>query len=224
MIASLDLTPFVDNLGLLSSNGSQSSNGILYNSELVILLDHLGDPAEPYLSFLVKESDSGLPGLIRRSSQNTDLESFSDYIGYCAVHREMAYRVYRYGIDHYWVFNNVKPGGFSWKAWLGRSPAFVAHVKASAGLRLGLLSQLAWCFTVLCAGISRDSWILSGLMCLGARRKSWLMSWASKVYQTRLNRRFGDLGTVFGAYFGNPNHPLAKNWKGFDYVSEGKTY
>ncbi len=214
----LDYKKYIDGNGLLSGNGLPSGNGVLYTSELAILLTVNGQAIPQELKDALGRCAVHPPfmGLLKRSPINADHEAFDDYIGLCALSHQAASQVLNYARNNFWCFNEDENWKLSSDS-LGRSPSFRAHVRACAAEPLSVVETLAWCFAVMTAGPTQDSWILSGLLCLGASQKNWMMRIAAWVYETRLEHAHGTLGKVFKAYFGKEDHPL-NEWGFMDYV------
>jgi hypothetical protein len=216
----VNIGEFIDYNGLVSPDGKPSGNGLLYSAYVLAKLN-IDTQNDAFLVASLRTSMSKCqikPGLFRRSPYNHDMNSFDDLIGVCAVDQMWAVDVFDYGESHRWCFNNVVPGVWNWKAWLGRNPAFVAHVMYCAGMTPHLFLTLAWCFSVATAGLlnknNQDAWTLSAMMIVGNRKPNFLTRLAERIYKKRLKKHFLCLGNVFRDYFGH-DHPIAELWDTF---------
>lgn len=185
----------------------------------------------------------GTHGLYRRCSRGlwpwTDLEQQDDYIGIGAVSwaigsPEIADEILEYGRSTKsriwpwlawprlnWIMNNALPGTLldengdrSFRPWLGRYPAMVAHLEFAANLRPPLWRKIWWAFTVMFSGSgdeNMDPWKLSYLMVQVMDGRSILCELAAKIFWIRLALLQGSMHVVYAKYFSKaPEHPLAK--------------
>lgn len=204
------LGKYIDSNGLLSPNGEASGNGVLYSASFDIANgSKLFEEAILTKCFVE-------PGLLRRSPTNSDQEAFDDYLGAVSAYPKVADAVFKYGAVHGWVFDNDKKTNI--RDWLGRSPAFVAHISLAAGYDPGILGSLAWGWSVAMAGAfnkdDQDAWTISAIMIRGNRAQNVITKTASIIYKTRLLKRWGTVANVYAKYFNDPEHPLVHAWGG----------
>lgn len=145
-----------------------SGNGLLYTAVYNILLcrkdlDTAADRrrfAETVRSCYAKGKDGALiRGLLHRSPHKTEeLEADDDYIGVCAAAHalgclDIATEILSYGLGSgplflSFVYNNLDPGRFTARAWLGRKGQFVAHLFHCAGHRASWPYPAWWRYVV----------------------------------------------------------------------------
>lgn len=203
-----------------------SGNGILYTAEYFLLLDLRGEllhPKDPADFMAVLLSCQNEPGLFNRSPVHPDQEAPDDYLGLVLASEVLrlpyAMDIWAYGDRNHFVYNNVRPGKFTWTAWFGRMPQVVAHFQWCAGFTPALWRRLWWCGAVATAGFrgkgGEDAWILSWLLTRIIEREhvgDSLERMAIKIWRWRLKRAYpGGMKGVFSRYFG-PEHPIAKYW------------
>lgn len=101
--------------------------------------------------------------------------------------------------------------------WLGRSPAFVAHLHWAAGVKPNWFYRIAWSWALAFAGwfdpLAQDPWRIGYLMARTAwRAHRWytIEYWAVRLWAKRLFKHWpGGIPDVRKRYFQDPNHPLA---------------
>ena len=210
---------YTDPYGFIQPDGKPSGNGLRYTSEYYLTLKRLNLLTEED-QFEFKRliaSCEVRPGLLERhpvawkgSQQGPD-----DYIAVAHASKEIAPQIARrilsYGLTTGWVYNNVNPGKFTFKAWLGRQPQFVCHLFWCGGLEPGLIEKLWWSVTIIHASFKpksdQDGWLLSWHLVNAAPDKG-LIGVVKKWWYHRLGKY--QLKRSFAAYFNNPDHVLAR--------------
>jgi hypothetical protein len=104
------------------------------------------------------------------------------------------------------------------RAWFGRYPQFMAHLRWCSGGKPNLFQRLVWCWSVAFAGFfdrdGQDPWRLTYLLVRARRSRpgAWLPErLAERIWRFRFLKRWpGGIGEVRAAYFQDVNHPLAK--------------
>lgn len=105
---SKDFTPYIDKFGLVTPNGQQSGNGLLYTSEAIIAMadNDIITPLQKQYFFDVFRNCEIIPGLFRRDPENLDYqEGPDDYVGIAAASPFISFntsgsfasRILRYG-------------------------------------------------------------------------------------------------------------------------------
>lgn len=81
----------------------------------------------------------GHPGLYAKApDKREELMTWDDLLGLGTMYtlsdnKKFALEIVEWGRKHLWFFNNVEPGKFHKKAWLGRYPMVIAHLEWAAG-------------------------------------------------------------------------------------------
>lgn len=209
-----DFQKYTNKLGFVSNAPAGSSgNDLLFSCEAALIRRIRGawtEADEAALQYSIATFSRIEHGLYGRPGWKQDAEQPDDIYGLCAYSPALAKEVLAYGRKHLWYFYTA-PGAWYDPIWI-RFPAFIAHVTWAAGETPGLIPRLAWFFSVSLSPSksSQDSWILSWLLITVAGNKGWLERWAADTYRARLKAAWGTIGNVFAAYFGNPDHPIAK--------------
>lgn len=199
-----------------------AGNSLLFSSEKIVKLKEANLTIWkdiPDFSFLVGKCRVEA-GLYRRTPLgqpfSQDEEAQDDYIGIAAASYALntaeKTEIYNYAMANDWYFSIKKER--SWSTWLGRYPAFRAHIKWAAGITPSYFERVAWAVTIATAGLweptAQDPWILSWLMVRTMDHRSLLPDLAVRVWEWRLKRQWGSIEAVFARYFNDPLHPLAQ--------------
>lgn len=218
-------------------NASASGNGLLYTSEMIIVLDKLGlinEQERQDFEFVIQACEVA-PGLLRRTPTNTDYEAPDDYFGVIAAATVLDHPIRQrilehgeanpfdcgFGLKLYYNFNHRQINEVSprFTTWLGRMPHFVAHVKYANDVMPTFIQRFVWNYVVLSKAIfgsqkDNNSWVTPWLMVEVYKRtkhQSWFSDKVVALYQEsfRDNWIYG-IGTLMGEYFVNISHPLSK--------------
>lgn len=229
-----DFAEYTDKDGLLQPWTDRSSgNGLLYTSEMFILLVKLGMARQKDYDhyFSILKSCEVVPGLYHRSPDNKDQQGPDDYVGITAAGLLLGTVVPKwvldYGRDNDWVWNNLYPGtlrdrdgGYHMSPWLGRQLSFLCHLFFAAKERPTLLLRLSWAVAVIRAAYRKredqDAKILSWLLVETFEAcgiQSTICTVAAAIFKLGLKRQFPDgISQVLSEYFQNPAHPLVRYW------------
>lgn len=234
MSAALDFESFQDSIGLIQpregagKDGScASGNGLLYTGEACAVMgsDEISYFRNSFASAL--NACERYPGLFLRHPKCTDQESVDDYVGIGAASYFLASghaeRVLERGNRFPFLLFGVLPlrfyyanegqSSFDLRAWLGRFPALIAHLRYAAGQPPGFIPSLVHALSIAFSPWkNEDEPILSWLMLRVAENQSGPARMAGKIFRARLVHKYMDGGMkqVFSLYLGNPNHPIAK--------------
>lgn len=228
-----DFTAYETSEGFLTGHRNPTGpdgNSLLFSAEKLFVLDFHGElEAQDTIQFtkLLRLCEIE-PGRYRRTpageAYSQDQEAQDDYIGIVAASYLLGLatgrEVLSYGKSHrYGVGLGIslpyyygEPGKNDINGWFGRWPAFVVQVRMSASednfFDRRLLDGVIWASGRWDAP-DQDPWILSWLM-LATRGD--IDGYVIRDWRLRLRNAWpsGGLGEVFGRYFNDPNHPLAK--------------
>jgi hypothetical protein len=206
-----------------------TGNGLAYTALYYWLLFKRGEARDPSLcdqfnQIFIKCLVPGYYGLINRSpTKLNDQDGWDDYVclsaasGKNALNVYVAERIYLHGRGYFWVYNNVTPCKFTFQSWLGRSLAFVSHVKSAVGVKPNFIERLVWAFSVALSGIfdpdNATSRVLSFLMIETMNEKDLVCLIASKIFFVRLKKKFpGGMKEVVAKWIGAVEHPIVKYW------------
>lgn len=220
-----DFSKYEDKHGLIQPGiGIGSYNGLLYTSIAVVLLRKHGqdDAALRYILNMKKCQSPLDPGLYNRTPEGIGgQEGPDDYIGICAASRALAFQVVDYGRRNLWNFNNVSPGTFSLKSWLGRQPGLVAHMLYGANQLPGAFRRFSWAVGILLSAgakpTNQDIWMLSWLLITAFERIDGAPSLMGRLavawWDRQLLKKFGPEGLKKLVYLeGNTNHAINRWW------------
>jgi len=219
------LLPFLMKNGLISSEITDTRNGIRYSAEWIMICKDNGWPVPLELLDAIDRCEVGknYEGLYHRMPGGSEQAAADDYIPLAVVSERHAKSIMLHGQKNRWVFNNESPNKFRWKAWFGRFPGFVAHIYNCAGKTPNLGYRLLWCLSIFWAALftrrnDPDGWMLSAHLIRGIKnaRPSELEITVSKFWFKRMYKKLGENGlkTVLLEYYcDNPVHPTAKFWK-----------
>lgn len=221
-----DFEEYTNDAGFVSrAPDSTSGNDLLYSCIAAILMMKHGvwdpeDAADFHAAILGCRIE---PGLYARPGWEQDQIGPDDMIGLLAWSYKqdpnIADAILDYGrkglhpLDYY--YPSAGQSKFDIRAWLGRSPSWIAHLEWAAGEKPGWIRRLAWAFSVAFSGKrdQHDEWILSWLLITVAGDRGWIERWATQHYYKRLSRIFpSGLKDVFALYFKDAAHPLSKHW------------
>jgi hypothetical protein len=215
-LISPDLKPGPDSTG----------NGLLYFSLYHILLVRLGlsrpSDLDEFESVVRTCYVPGHVGLLRRSPTKTEeQESFDDYVAVMEAARvlnsRVRFEIYQYGFSSQrlinFIYNNLSPEAFSWKAWLGRNPALVAHFRRCLGLTPSMFGFTWHYFSIVFSSVYNDSSCLQTWLKLqAAKDDSRLMEVEAQIWEWRLERFWKQgLKSVLEHHLGS-EHALARYW------------
>lgn len=229
-----DFAQYTDPDGLVSQDINPgintSGNGLLYTSYYYTYLDMYGvltDADRQRWTQIVQACrKDGINGLYNRTPTKTDQEGPDDYYGITmsasprVTETQMASDVFQYGQNNYvlavvnWVFNNQNPGQFSFSAWMGRQPQFVAHVEMAVDRLPEMWRRPVWMLTLLLSKTGNPDGnqeiVLNWPLAANVNPKLFGMRMVAKDWKRRVQRNYANgMKQVFSTYFNNPSHPLA---------------
>lgn len=199
-------------------------NAIRFTAEAYYLLYKYGDlPAESFRS-IMKEAEIE-KGLYKRGGRDAieqigpdDLILLSA-VSFLIGENTIAKNIYEYGIKHFHIFNNTDPGYFTFSAWMGRFPAWRAHLKFCAGVKPNFLElwlfKIAMRYTMKSYSIqNQDAWVFSYFMLLVASYREPNIRPLFQEFQDALKAQLGEasLKQVLGSYYQKPDYPVVKYW------------
>lgn len=214
---------YLDPNGLVSSSSSGvlnaapiSGNNIRFTCEYMKLLPP--GSAEYYRVGKALIDCQVELGLLARDKNNSlGQQSFDDTICALSVSKGAAFpkNFVIYGKKHWWCFNNLNPGKWSWDAFLGRNPALIAQAYEAAGkgnLLTKAIIALAGIFAAF--STSQDGKMLSYMMLDTLPPNS--LRWIKMLWNYKLKKQYGDgmLGAVLHAYHIDKKHPSIKFYQG----------
>ncbi len=230
----LDIQEYVDDNGLVLPKKNipgevpESGNGVLYTCLWIGFLyayDQVVIPKNEFLNafwdmmFSVRVHNTY--GLIHRAPEKTeDQEGIDDYLGIIFVSAVLGVPafsaldyIYEYGENHHWIFNNVSPQKFTFKAWFGRYFWFKPLLKIVL-YKDNFFDWWLIFFPIAFAGSSgSSSGFINGIIIYVSvlRRKSHFVSeLAIKILLKNLKAsKFKQLSGLFTDHFG-VDHPLTK--------------
>lgn len=142
--------PYEDENGVMRDrNNIIDGNALLYTGAKLVLISEAGQ--ETAADFDVLEKALAVseiqPGLLQRYGKPGDHEAHDDYIGMVAASARVdggafAKRVVSYGRRHWWCWDNVTPGKFTFGNFFVRQPGLWATMKAAADEWLNPFDQL----------------------------------------------------------------------------------
>jgi hypothetical protein len=217
-----------------------SGNGILTTCITYALLS-LRKELDPITRMGVKQalkSCQVMPGLYRRSPENLqDYEAMDDYSGlalFAAIGDRpiLAAEVLEYGEAQgfpCYVYNNVVPGKWYSKVWLGRFPTVVANLEMAANRVPPVWRRLWWAGSLVYASFSKstdqDAWMMGWIsaQCYRSRlpdKRNYqgekLMGWVVQLWWDAYEKKVPKgLGSI---YIKDPNHPITQLWCDFESV------
>lgn len=220
-----DANGLVCNRKCLHTDVNPSGNGVCYTSELVVALERLGQiaPIDVEYYWTTIKGCWKEPGLLSRGPCQPDQEGPDDYYGLAAgaaatAQPWLAEAVISYGWAHDWCFDNVTPGRWSWKNFLGRQPQLVCALYAAAGRSPIWLYPLRF-YT---AAVIATSCMFANKSDADSRRLSWLLiqtmtpvsalcRLAAKLWQHRLMQDYPGQGmrSVAALYY-EKEHPYIR--------------
>lgn len=217
-----------------------SGNSLLCTAQEFIALtqNDAGDDRDLYIFHKVIRDRSIGPGLYARTPKGTpfsdDQISHDDLYGVVAIDSRIALGVFvsaysrkfrwapfgflgwnsfTIGLPYYYPTGRDINGDRDVRAWMGRFPGLIAHLRIAAGVGVWPWNSLAWAWSV---GIgptatNQDSWMLTWVMIWSNEHPTWLQRRAIARWRRRLVEFYpGGIKDVFGAYFGGTiKHPLA---------------
>jgi hypothetical protein len=160
------------------------------------------------------------PGLISRGShKKKDRQAHDDYIGlvyssHITGEFTAALDICEYGKKHNWFFYTADA---TWnKAFFGRMPGFIAHVKLGCRIKLNIFDQIYWFLRVSFSGSESGkqlSFVMVDLYQTQPYRYK-ILDWAVARFEKAIKEGYPDLmGSVFGIYY-SKDHLFAKRMRG----------
>lgn len=235
---------YTDRYGLIhsvkvnSDKAPSTQNPLLYTSEAYILFALSGlnlMEVKPFGS-IVKQCEIE-PGLYKRHPECDDQEAHDDYTGLCAASaitadRGIAKNILNYGRNNITWFMKIiplryvylnSPTGNLRKAWLGRMPQTVAHIRWAAGETPNLFQRLWWAAAIaksaFGSGEDSDNWTLSWLLIQTYRNRATragclLADFAVSLWIRGMKNRAISMQLVQWLYLGKDlNNPFYRYWE-----------
>lgn len=243
-----EIGPYLDRNGLVTGvsaaknvTRSPSGNSVMLTSEWMLILHFFyPDMLGPWFEFqrVVDQRLTIDRGIFRRNPVGEpfaeDPMSWDDYVGLAAASAVVGNRAYAKEIlaagrqrrfvwgplrlPYYYPADGSLEGGEA-RAWFGRSPSMIAHLKWCAGEIPNVTERLAWAAGIAFAGsknpVAQDPWRITYLM-IQARRASeeplsWLEKLAIRTWAQELKKSWSrGMYDVRGWYFRDYDHPLAR--------------
>jgi len=225
-----DYLPYKDQYGLVQNNNwgpdnksaIGTGNGMRFTAEAVIA--HYR--ASVYDSVVLGRFKRAIellerePGLLNRQPRYiVDQDSHDNYIAAISIANivgsNLAHRIYDYGKKHWFNYNNVNPGKFTFRSWLGRKLEFRAHLKMAIGKEPNIIEKLYWCIVIFIAAGSkfddRDEWVLSWFLIFTARYQHGIMGIVRRYWIKKFKHKVpGGIGKVLSRYYADKGHPSIK--------------
>jgi hypothetical protein len=222
-----------------------SGNGLLYTAEYYLTLHFHGalteEDKKEWQAIVMACTVPGYPGLFRRGPHHGDQQAMDDYTMLLALDsftgRDISRAILWHGrtkpakvwgwFPVFWFFNNVEPGSayfsdgrFNWNAWLGRYPAFRAHVMFAAGMEPGKIHEWLWALTVLWAALTtkkddNDGWKFTWALVVTMDGKSSICRKAATLWARKLYRVWPGQaqGICLRTIERDPPHPVGEAFK-----------
>ena len=222
-----DFLPFTDRFGFITPDGGTSGNGTLYTAEYIIaLIDNCKEIPPEEHDRLVKlyQSCEKQPGLMSRNPESPDQEAIDDYIG-CGtasyyLQDGLAQRILDYGRKNKvfgiipYHYNNVNPGVWNPKAFIGRQQQIIAHLRFAAGEIPNLFQKIWWCVALILSAHApkenQDAYSLAWQLIRVGENKSLLCDLVIKYWRKKQASKGINIASILGSYFNNFDHPLVK--------------
>lgn len=236
---------YLDEYGLYQDTiGNHSGNSLLFTAHYALALLKNGQLTHVEADELSKalKSCELEPGLFQRhpTSFVGDQEGIDDYIGASAASfyvnldhffpdtrtnakeildfgRSGRYKFFGIEIPYYYPNHDPYKTSFNARAWLGRYPALIAHLKFCAGEYVNSLLFIYWAASIILGLFqnleNKDSRLLSLHMihvAIYAKPDNILVTLLYKFFYWKVKRDYGSIQEVFRRYFTDPNQPLIK--------------
>lgn len=242
---------YTDKNGFICEKKGQkhTGNGVLFSAELMLLLKQKG--------WLTKADKEAYSKHVRKCFINEMLyrapnlldkqESVDNHLGLALgsmiCDKSLAAQILEWGrtnkvtkkigpipIKVPYVFNNLEPGTWSDKAWIGRQPQVIGALKLAAGEELDTIQQAACAAAITQSIITRtaeertaegqthqndDYKILGFILLTILDEKCGDEKWVKALkatWLTRIKGQFSGPNALFEAYFKQKDHPLAFGW------------
>jgi hypothetical protein len=210
-----DLKPYIDpDSGLVMAADGGCDNEPLF-AAIAFRLDPWGMAGLKVNAhdFLSRESVRIVPGLYRRYPGATD-NSVDNLVGVCCFGESFAKSILTYCESTRFSYDVTKPGHFTLRYWFGRFVGFPPFVKAAAGKKIGIGSQilfsLACLFTLIGSRTDVGNRQLQLLMNDVLYGKYRLVDATIRFWGKRMKKMYPNgAKDIFSLYHG-PNHPFVK--------------
>jgi hypothetical protein len=167
--------------------------------------------------------EQAIPGLLERNDGREDREAHDDYVGVVAASFHLGTRhagdIYAYGKAHFWSFDNVHPGVFSFQNWArnfhGRFPGLVGFYHAGVRQHPGFINNIQLASKILANAYSDktdiDGKLMTWLMISVLEQTDYcaLVGDAMDVWNKQFRKNYGTLGKMLAPYFG-ASHPFSR--------------
>jgi len=162
----------------------------------------------------------GMPGLLDRNPGRPDFEAIDDYRAVLFASHFLntvhAGQIVSYGEDHWWIFNNVKPGLITAVKWgdacFYRYPGFPGYARLCACRPAGPLQafMLGCSISSNAYGMDADQKILTWMAVQVARERALMNCMdAVELWERKLSATYGSIAKVFATSYG-ADHPVAR--------------
>ena len=244
---------YTDKFGFItgSKEKKNSQNGVLFTAELMLLLKQKGwltkEDKELYSKHVRKCFINEM--LYRAPNRLDEQESVDNHLGLALgamlCDKSLAAQILEWGrtnkvtkkigpipIKVPYVFNNLEPGKWSDKAWIGRQPQVIGALKLAAGEELDAVQQAA-CVAAITQSIgtrtaeerqkegdihSNDDYKILGYILLTILdEKCGDQKWVKLLkaaWLVRIKKQFSGPNALFEGYFKHKDHPLSFGWSG----------
>lgn len=226
---------YLDTYGLLHKrNGERTGNGLSHWAWLVQAKSLVpGDYEDEWTGFCDAMRACGDLPLLNRAPDDVSLESHDDYVSIlCAApttSTTVGFKIYNYGRQTRWSFNNVEPGKWTFESWLGRFPHFPVLAKLAATGTLNIF-QRAILHATLLHGLHRakqpgGSWIgplTLSFACARALPGPFLSINRRIVKECREAHSDGLAGPFADYFLQDREHPVVKAWQAVEDMEKTK--
>lgn len=177
------------------------------------MLDNLGEltseDRSKYTQMMTSCYVDGYVGLMHRSPGGFGgLQAHDDYIGAVLNSPLIAHDVYEYGSRNFWIYNNESPSSKSLRSWFGRFPDFVAHIYRASGKKSPIFNELFDLVSIIFGNVNTSSTAVLK-WCKFQTANSLLSKLAKKIFEKKINNKYGSMANMFAAEFGS-DHPFVQ--------------
>ena len=220
MLLSQAITPYREPknkmVSLYKNPGDHSTdNGLLFSATYIMLLTSEEQEQErEWFSGVVKSCEI-VPGLYSRYPGDVSFNSHDDLTGVSVASSALSLRFSRdillYGLETDFAWNTEKPGEWTWRSYLARVLGFVSFLRVSAGLPIGMLSQITSALSFVASTFEpkneTSGKCLLYLKALDMRGKYPIVDMGIEIWKRHVLKQYGGMRGVYEIYFGK-DHPL----------------
>ena len=216
-----DIKPYIDIHGFVrSARGTGSTdNGPLWTSMFYLMVPDIQGTDSYNFSKLIDQTQvPNYPGLYSKAPGIFKNNSVDNLIAVAAASKRLdtphRFEILNHGRKHNYVWNNIDPLKFSFSAWLGRMPGFIAHLQFCCGETPSLFNRIAQFVGILITTFDKagetSNRILADIQiqCMDDHEISKMTRW---LFNADLKKRYGSVSMkgVFNIFF-EKGHPFTK--------------